>query len=86
LTAVEVADDETIVEVPAKLLTHLERDGVSGEVVHTMPPIVHVTESGNYIVRGGRVTDVEALGQMDIAEHESCVEVSRSAMVALVGD
>jgi hypothetical protein len=54
---ITVSDGEAIVEVPAKLMTHLVKDGLVGEVVNLIPPIVHVTENGNYIVRGQRVTD-----------------------------
>jgi hypothetical protein len=85
LAMIAVPDDETIVEVPAKLMVHLARDGVTGEVVNLIPPIVHVTYNGNYIVRGKKVTDQEALGVMNIPGHETCVEVSRSAVTALVG-
>jgi hypothetical protein len=46
---------------------------------------VHITENGNYIIKGSRVTDPETLGQKTIPDHETCVEVSRSAIVALVG-
>jgi hypothetical protein len=81
---VTVADTETIVEVPAKLMTYLAKDGLAGEVTNVVPPIVHVTHDGNYIVKGVRVGDLEALGQMDIPDHETCVEVSRSAMSALL--
>ncbi len=83
LAMITVSDDETIVEVPAKLMVHLAKDGLAGEVVNLIPPIVHVTQNGNYIVLGKRVTDREALGQMNIPDHETCVEVSRSAVVAL---
>lgn len=85
VTMITVVDDETIVEVPAKLMVHLAKDGLAGEVVNLMPPVVHVTGSGNYIVAGKRVTDLEALGQMSIPDHETCVEVSRSSVAALVG-
>lgn len=85
LAVVDVADSETIVEVPPKLMIHLAKDGLVGDVQHLVPPIVHVTSSGNYIVRGQRVHDVEALGQMDIPEHESCVEVPKTAVAALIG-
>jgi hypothetical protein len=61
------------------------RDGLSGDVVNVVPPILHITENGNYIIKGSRVTDPEALGQKTIPDHETCVEVSRSAIVALVG-
>jgi hypothetical protein len=82
---ITVSDDETIVEVPAKLMAHLAKDGLAGEVVNLIPPIVHVTQNGNYIVLGKRVTDRETRGQMNIPDHETCVEVSRPAVVALVG-
>jgi len=86
LTMIVMADDETIVEVPAALMAHLAKDGLSGDVVNRIPPIVHITENGNYIIKGRRVTDPDALGQMTIPDHETCVEVSRSAIAALVGD
>jgi hypothetical protein len=54
-------------------------------VVNLVPPIVHVTANGNYIIRGRRVTDPEVLGQMTIPDHETCVEVMRSAIAALIG-
>ncbi|MPZ83105.1 MAG: hypothetical protein GEV28_23015 [Actinophytocola sp.] len=85
LTMITVADDETIVEVPPKLMVHLAKDGLAGEVMNMIPPIVHVADNGNYIVRGKNVTDQEALSRMSIPDHETCVEVSRSAVAALVG-
>jgi len=84
IAAITVTDDETIVEVPAKLMVHLAKDGVVGEVASFMPPIVHVLHNGNYIMRGKKVTDHGTLGQMNIPAHETCVEVSRSAVTALV--
>jgi hypothetical protein len=85
LVTITVLDDETVVEVPAQLMAHLVKDGLAGEVVHLIPPIVHVTQNGNYIILGKKVADDQALGQMNIPDHETCVEVSRSAIVALVG-
>jgi hypothetical protein len=85
LAEVATTDDETIVEVPAKLMTHLAKDGLTGEVTHLVPPIVHVTTTGNYIIRGKRVHDAEALGQMHIPDNETCVEVAHSAIAALIG-
>jgi hypothetical protein len=84
LAGLDVADAETVVEVPAALLSHLARDGVVGEVTNAAWPIVHVKENGNYIVQGPRVTDVEALSQMTIPDHETCVAVTKPAMLALV--
>ena len=84
LTELEVGDDKTIVEVPASLMSHLAKDGLNGEVGHLAPPIVLVKDDGNYIVRGTRVTDEEALAQMSIPDHETCVEIPKSAMLALL--
>ncbi|HEY3895991.1 MAG TPA: hypothetical protein VGL88_11550 [Pseudonocardiaceae bacterium] len=85
LAMIAVSDDETIVEVLAALLAHLAKDELSGDVVKLVPPIVHIAANGNYIIKGRRVTDPEALGQMTIPDHETCIEVSRSAVAALVG-
>ncbi len=85
LAMIVVRDDETIVEVPAALMAHLAKDGLSGDVVNLVPPIVYIAENGNYIIKGLRVTNTEALRQMNIPDHETCVEVARSAIVALVG-
>jgi hypothetical protein len=84
LAKIALADDETVVEVPAGLMTHLTKDGLSGEVTNLVDPIMHVTAKGNYIVKGMRVTDAEALVQMDIPDRETCVEVPKSAVAALL--
>ena len=84
LAMITVGDAETIVEVPPKLMVHLAKGGIVGDVVNLIPPIVHIAENGNYIIRGKRVTDLETLAQMHIPDHETCVEVSRSEVAALV--
>lgn len=84
LALFDLADDETLVEVPARLLAHLDKDGLSGEVERPAPPIVHVTADGNYIMRGPRVHDTEALGQMHIPHHETCIEIPKSSVVSLL--
>lgn len=85
LAATTLADDETVVEVPAKLLRYLERAGMPGSITNLVSPIVYVTDEGNYIVRGKRVLDAATLGQMHIPENETCVAVDRSAVAALIG-
>jgi hypothetical protein len=45
---------------------------------------VHVTDEGTYIVAGKRVADAEARAQMVIPELEDCVEVTRTAIRALL--
>ncbi|WP_067484851.1 hypothetical protein [Actinomadura hibisca] len=86
LDKLEVPDGETIVEVPPGLFTHLVNDDVSGRVTSWTAPIVHVTDEGNFIVQGRRVTNSEARNQMDIPDHEDCVEIPKSALRALLSE
>jgi hypothetical protein len=80
----DVPENETAVEVPAELFEHLVKDGLSGTVKTWQAPIVHMTAEGNCIVQGVRVTDAEALSQMRMPDYESCVEVSKTAVAALL--
>ncbi len=84
LATLHIDDDETVVEVPANLMGFLANNGLHGEVDTTQPPIVHVKENGNYIVQGPRVLDTEALDQMMIPDHETCIEVAATRMRALL--
>jgi hypothetical protein len=84
LVRLTVSDDETVVEVPARLMAHLTKDGLAGGVVNHEPPIVLVKENGNLIIQGIRVTDPDALAEMDVPDHETCVEVSKVRMKVLV--
>lgn len=65
-------------------MAYLAKDGLDGHVGNLVPPVVRVTAKGNYIVRGVRVGDTDALGQMTIPDHETCVEVPRAALAALL--
>jgi hypothetical protein len=80
----DLAEDETLVEVYARLMKHLAKDGLAGEVVNERYPIVHICENGNYVLKGRRVIDPEVLAKMSIPDHETAIEVSRSVMAALV--
>jgi hypothetical protein len=84
LARLNISDAETVVEVPARLLSFLALDGLDGDVTNVVPPIVQVLESGNYIVQGRRVGDGEALSQMVMPDYETCVEVPKAAMRALL--
>lgn len=84
LAKLDLPDDETCVEVPAALFVHLAKDGLRGAIAHWVPPIMHVTGEGTYIVQGKRVTDAEARAQMSIPEFEDCVEVTKTAIRALL--
>jgi hypothetical protein len=85
LALLVVPDDETVVEVPPALLDFLSLDGLTSDTRNLVPPIVHVKENGNYIVQGKRVLDAETLSQMSIPSHETCVQVSKSAVALVVG-
>ena len=61
---------ETSVEIPKRLLTYLEPDTALGVALHD-------TGRDSYILSGALVTDGEALAQMDIPGHETCVEVGK---------
>lgn len=84
LALFQLSHDETLVEVPARLLTHLDQDDLSGEVTQTAPPIVHVAANGNYIMRGPKVAEVEVLSQMHIPAHETCIEVPKASVLPLL--
>jgi hypothetical protein len=74
-----------VVEIPAALLRYLEKAGLVGDVTNLVAPIVFVTDEGNYIIKGKRVNGPETLEQMHIPDNETCIEVSRAAVAALIG-
>lgn len=84
LAKLQVPDGETVVEIPPALLNHLAKDGLHGAVTSWVPPIVHVKENGNYIIQGRTVSDPDTLAGMDIPDHETCVEVSKVLIKALI--
>jgi hypothetical protein len=79
LAEAEYPDEETLVEVPARLMNYLSEDGLMEELTPG-PPIVKVQPNGNYIVRGRHLRDQGALAQMNIPAHETCVEVPKAQM------
>ncbi len=38
-------------------------------------PTFYATDRGTYVVQGWKITDTEALGQLDLPEHETAVEI-----------
>ena len=84
LAKLDILGDETAVEIYARLMRHLAKDGLSGIVTRWLPPVVHVKEDGNLIIQGARVTDSRALAEMAIPDHEDVVEVSSAAIRALL--
>ncbi len=86
LAKLDVPESETVVEIYARLITHLAKDGLSGVVTSWIPPIVHVKENGNLVIQGKRITDPEALTEMNIPSHEDVVEVDKEAIEALLSE
>ncbi len=65
-----VANDERSVEIPTKLLGYLEPRTQLGSSLQA-------AEHDTCVVSGAAVTDTEALAQMEIPDHETCVEVGK---------
>lgn len=84
LARLTIPKGQTVIEIPPTLLTHLALDGLTGVVTTIAPPIVGVSDSGNYLLQGIHVTDTETLSQMKIPTHETCVHIPRPAMLTLV--
>ncbi len=66
----KVPGEEASVEVPQRLLGYLEP---GTELAADLSD----TGQGSYVLSGSPVTDAEALAQMDIPGHETCVEVGK---------
>jgi hypothetical protein len=66
----KVPGEDTSVEIPRLLLRHLEPNT-------PLAAKLHDTGRGSYLLSGIAVTDAEALSQMDIPGHETCVEVGK---------
>ncbi|MEU7512272.1 hypothetical protein AB0B13_09740 [Streptomyces sp. NPDC042898] len=85
LMRLDVPDGHTVVEVPTELFEHLTKDGLpAGEIKNFEPPIMLVTEQGTCIVQGPQMHDPEALSQMRMPDYETCVEVPKSSITALL--
>ncbi|MEV0399121.1 hypothetical protein [Actinoallomurus sp. NPDC050550] len=84
LAKLQIPESETCVEIYARLLSHLAKDGLRGTITSWRPPIVHVKANGDLIVQGKRVTDADALAQIALPAGEDCVEVTTAALRSLM--
>jgi hypothetical protein len=66
----KVPGEPASVEIPTQLLDHL-----AGRPPLAVP--LQDTGRDSYVLSGVPVTDAEALAQMDIPDHETCVEVAK---------
>lgn len=62
------------VEIPHRLLQHVESGTYLGALMTD-------TGRGSFVLSGQAVTDAQALSQMDIPGHETCVEVPKEKEV-----
>ncbi|MEU5930773.1 hypothetical protein ABZ817_46245 [Streptomyces antimycoticus] len=85
LAQLDVPEGQTIIEVPPELFEHLTKDGhPSGKIKTFTAPIMLVTEQGTCILQGPEIHDPEALSQMRMPDYETCIEVPKSSIVALL--
>ncbi len=74
-----------MIEVPTELFEHLTNDGQeSGEIKQFTAPIILVTEQGTCVLQGPEMHDAEALSQMRMPDYETCIEVPKSSITALL--
>lgn len=85
LMQLDVPEGQSVVEVPTELFEHLAEDGLTaGEFKRLEDPLMILTPTGTYVVQGAEVADPEALGQMEIPDYETVVEVPKAAIIALL--
>ncbi|GAA1923242.1 hypothetical protein [Streptantibioticus ferralitis] len=85
LSQLGVPTGQTAVEVPTELFEHLTKDGhTSGAIANFSAPIMLVTEHGTCILQGPEMDDPEALSQMRMPDYETCIEVPKSSITALL--
>ncbi|WP_416974450.1 hypothetical protein [Streptomyces sp. 4F14] len=85
LMQLDLPEGETAIEVPTELFEHLMKDGLqSGLVKKFTAPIMIVTEQGTCVLQGPEMNDPEALSQMHMPDYETCIEVPKSSITALL--
>ncbi len=85
LMQLDVPAGQTVIEVPTELFEHLSKDGhASGEIKKFDAPIMLVTEQGTCVLQGPEMHDAEALSQMRMPDYETCIEVPKSSITALL--
>jgi hypothetical protein len=85
LMQLDVPEGQTVIEVPPELFEHLTKDGyATGEIKSFTAPIMLVTEQGTCILQGPEMRDPEALSQMRMPDYETCIEVPKPSITALL--
>ena len=70
----KVDENQGSVEIPHRLLLHVEPGTYLGSLMND-------TGRGSFVLSGTPITDAHTLSQMDIPEHETCVEVPKEKEV-----
>jgi len=85
LMQLNVPEGQTVIEVPTELFEHLTKDGHPvGEIKKFTDPIMLVTEQGTCVLQGPEMHDPEALSQMRMPDYETCIEVPKDSITALL--
>ncbi|MET8156738.1 hypothetical protein ABZT47_10230 [Sphaerisporangium sp. NPDC005289] len=80
LREVALAEHETLVEVPKKLMTFLPEDAV----VPPKSPLV-LDRGETYVFRGPLITDPAVLAELDMPSHETVIEIAKTALEVTSG-
>jgi hypothetical protein len=59
-------------------LTFLRKDSNGGQ-----SPTLYATDRGTFVVQGLRVTDADAMAQLDLPDHETVVEVPAALLAEI---
>ncbi|MET8334062.1 hypothetical protein [Streptosporangium canum] len=78
LAQLDLADHETVVEVPKELMKFLPE----GVTVPAGSPLVLDREE-TYVFRGPLITDPAVLVQLDMPSHETVIEIPKPSMLTL---
>ncbi|WP_267245309.1 hypothetical protein [Streptomyces sp. PR69] len=85
LMQLDVPAGQSVIEVPTELFEHLAKDGhENGEIKRFTDPIMILTDQGTCVLQGPEMRDAEALSQMRMPDYETCIEVPKSSIAALL--
>jgi hypothetical protein len=81
LSRLDLGPHETCVEVTTRLMSYLSESELTNTEDTELPLIIR-TGRDTYVIKGRRVTDAEALAQLNMPDHETAIEVSAALRLA----
>jgi hypothetical protein len=81
LARLDLGPHETCVEVTTRLMSYLSKSELTNTEDTELPLIIR-TGRDTYVIKGRRVTDAEALAQLNMPDHETAIEVSAALRLA----